>query len=306
MNGLESIVKAWQKPSDSVRLLSPWPHDFSRDIVPKACHSHNDYGRRVPLFDALAAGCTSVEADIWLPEARNSSTELRVGHTDSSLTDDRTLASLYVQPLVTIMDNLATSQMLNSSVFETDPNQTFVLLLDFKSNGSELWPHVNTQLEILRKKNWLRHWDGLAEKIVPGPLTIVATGNAPFDLLVANTTYRDIFYDAPLDDLDSGKFNTSNSFFASAALNQAVGKPSLGNFDSKSLAKLTSLIANAKTRGLVSRYWDTPSWPVSARDRVWNTLVSDEVGILNVDDLDSAARWNWDWCVVAGLTLCGW
>lgn len=29
------------------------------------------------------------------------------------------------------------------------------------------------------------------------------------------------------------------------------------------------------------------------------------VGMLNVDDLVSATRWNWDWCVVAGLVLCG-
>jgi hypothetical protein len=29
------------------------------------------------------------------------------------------------------------------------------------------------------------------------------------------------------------------------------------------------------------------------------------VGMLNVDDLVSATRWNWGWCVVAGIALCG-
>lgn len=35
--------------------------------------------------------------------------------------------------------------------------------------------------------------------MVEGPITIVATGNAPFDLLLQNSTYRDVFFDAPLD-----------------------------------------------------------------------------------------------------------
>lgn len=259
----------------------------------------------MPLFDALAAGCTSVEADIWLPEQQDSTLGLRVGHKASSLSGDRTLASLYVQPLVSIMENIAGSQDSNSSIFETDPSQTLVLVLDFKSDGPALWPHVNAQLEALRGKSWLRHWNGMSRTIVPGPLTIVATGTAPWDLIVANTTYRDIFYDAPLVELNSDRFNISNSFFASASLGQAVGKPLFGKFNSESLTKMTSQIANAKAKGLVSRYWDTPAWPINVRDRVWNTLVSNEVGTLNVDDLESATRWNWDWCVVAGINLCG-
>lgn len=305
-NGLESIVEEWQAPSDSMRLLSPWSVDFSQDIVPKPCHSHNDYWRRVPLFDALAAGCTSVEADIWLPDQQSTSTELRVGHTNSSLTTERTLSSLYIEPLAAIMSNMATSMNPKSGIFETDSSQTLTLLLDFKSEGAELWPYVEAQLEPLRNHGWLRYWDGLSKKIVPGPITIVGTGNAPFDLIIANNTYRDVFYDAPLDDLDSNRFNSSNSYFASAALGQAVGQPILGHFNAQSMTKLTSQIANAEARGLLSRYWDTPAWPVSARDRVWNALVENGVGMLNVDALDSAARWNWDWCVVAGLSLCGW
>lgn len=189
-------------------------------------------------------------------------------------------------------------------IFETDPSQTVTLLLDFKSDGAELWPLVNAHLEPLRTAGFLRYWDGTTNQIIPGPLTVVATGNAPFDLIAANTTRRDIFYDAPLHDLSANKFDTSNSFFASAALGRAIGKPVFGHFAAPSMAKLTAQVADAESKGLVSRYWDTPAWPVSARDRVWNTLVSNGVGILNVDDLQSAARWNWEWCVVAGITLC--
>lgn len=73
----------------------------SKIATPIPCHSHNDYERKHPLFDALSAGCTSVEADIWsLPK----STELYVGHRKNSLSDDRTLKKLYLSPLEDLLD----------------------------------------------------------------------------------------------------------------------------------------------------------------------------------------------------------
>ena len=47
--GLDNIVDTW---TGSGRVPA-WEKDFSRDITPKAVHSHNDYGRRVPLFEVL-------------------------------------------------------------------------------------------------------------------------------------------------------------------------------------------------------------------------------------------------------------
>ena len=300
---LQGIVQSWHTANDSVNLLSPWPKDLTHDIIAKPCHSHNDYSRKVPLYDALAAGCTGVEADVWLPD--NDGTSLRVGHRHSSLTADRTLASLYVQPLSEILQNLNPDNTSLSGIFETDPNQTLVLLIDFKSNGTQLWPLVNAQLEPLRRGGRLRHWSGISGKITPGPLTVVATGNVPYDLVVANHTYRDIFFEAPLNDLSSGLYNGTNSYYASAKLGKAVGSPVFGHFKASSMRAMTMQIGEAKNKELVSRYWGTPAWPVSVRDRVWNVLVKSRVGMLNVDDLESATRWNWDWCVVAGLTLCG-
>ena len=301
---LQSVMQSWQTANDSVNLLSPWPGEFTEDIIAKPCHSHNDYSRKIPLYGALAAGCTGVEADVWLPD-NNDGTGLRVGHRHSSLTADRTLASLYVQPLSEILQNLNRNCTSLSGIFQTDPNQTLVLLIDFKSNGTQLWPLVNAQLQPLRQGGWLRHWNGTSGKITPGPLTIVATGNAPYDLVVANHTYRDIFFDAPLDDVSSDLYNSTTSYYASARLSKAVGSPVFGRFKAGGMRAMATQVEEAKNKELVSRYWDTPAWPVSVRDRVWNVLVKSRVGMLNVDDLESASRWNWDWCVVAGLTLCG-
>jgi hypothetical protein len=53
----------------------------------------------VPLLTALRYGVASVEADVWLVNGT-----LHVGHERAALTDARTFAALYVDPLRTILD----------------------------------------------------------------------------------------------------------------------------------------------------------------------------------------------------------
>lgn len=43
-----------------------YPTDFTREIVPKPIHSHNDYWRDVPFYTGLSYGAISTEADVWL------------------------------------------------------------------------------------------------------------------------------------------------------------------------------------------------------------------------------------------------
>lgn len=52
--------------------------------------------------------------------------------------------------------------------------------------------------------------------------------------------------------------------------------------------------AAAAKRGLKARYWNTPAWPVGLRDHIWDVLVKEGVGMLNVDDLEGASRRNWE------------
>jgi len=63
-NGLQDIVRNWKEPDGNGAYQFPWPDNFSRGVVPKACHSHSDYWRTVPLYEALAAGCVGIEADV--------------------------------------------------------------------------------------------------------------------------------------------------------------------------------------------------------------------------------------------------
>lgn len=301
-NGLQDIVKSWKEPDGSDAYRFPWPEDFSRDIVPEACHSHNDYWRKVPLYEALAAGCVSIEADIWLE-----GNDLLVGHVKKVLKSSRTLRTLYIDPIVNILSNRNVSNtsepIKEVGIFETDPNAAVILMLDFKTDGHDLWPVVLSQLEPLRQKGWLTYFNGI--DIVPGPITVVGTGNTPFDLVVANSTYRYLFFDAPLLDISNSSYTVQNSYYASTALKPAIGRIWLRGLSRGQVNAMKIQIKAAGAKGLKSRYWDTPAWPISLRDKAWNTLVENGVGMLNIDDLISATRWNWDRCVVAGLTLCG-
>ncbi len=196
------IVQSWRQIRWAKEDLSSWPTDFTRDINPIPCHSHNDYWRPVPLYSAISAGCISVEADVWL--VNESDMDLFVGHSTSSLTHNRTFKNLYIDPLVNLLDrqNPITDFHPNRSVpphgiFDTDPSRSITLLVDFKTPGLALWPHVLAQLDPLRSRNYLTYFNGAS--VVTGPVTVVCTGNCPFELLVSNVTYRDVFFDAPLE-----------------------------------------------------------------------------------------------------------
>ena len=57
-------------------------------------HSHNDYLRQQPLWDALSLGFISIEVDIHLVGGA-----LLVGHGAEDLDASKTLRSLYLDPL---------------------------------------------------------------------------------------------------------------------------------------------------------------------------------------------------------------
>ncbi|KAK4238502.1 hypothetical protein C8A03DRAFT_43776 [Achaetomium macrosporum] len=284
----------WGKPGTGTEQLAWYPTNFLRDVMPVPCHSHNDYWRKVPLFSALYAGCTGVEADVWLRDG-----DLLVGHDTASLQVNRTFQTLYVNPLVEIlMRQNPTTKYYNGTgngVFDTDPTQTLVLLVDLKTDGPETWPWVVKQLAPLRQRGWLSYWEN--GHFHQGPITVVGTGNTPFDQILggSNTTYRDAFFDAPLDQLENSPYNATNSYYASVSFWDAIGQVYLGGGkpSEEQLEKIRGHLREAHRRGLKARYWGLPSWPVHVRNRLWEVLVQEGIDMLNADDLVAATKRDW-------------
>ncbi|KAI1816697.1 hypothetical protein GGS20DRAFT_172831 [Poronia punctata] len=302
----DKIFAGWGKPGTGTGSLAWYPTDFLRDVTPVPCHSHNDYWRKVPVFSALHVGCVGIEADVWLFDKDPA---LYVGHDRAALTPYRTFQSLYVNPLVDILKQSNPDTPLydgnRRGVFDRDPEQTVVLLIDLKTDGNKTLQEVEAQLEPLRAGNWLTYIEnGTVHK---GQVTVVGTGNTPFDILVQNSTYRDIFFDAPLDelyeDLDAAVddheadtetfvYNSTNSFYASVDFHRSIGTV-WWHLTEDQLRLIRGQIKGAHRRGLKVRYWNTPTWPVSLRNRIWHTLIAEGADILNADDVKAAARKRW-------------
>ncbi|KAF9774813.1 hypothetical protein IL306_007143, partial [Fusarium sp. DS 682] len=184
--------------------------------------------------------------------------------------------------------------------FDMAPDQTLTLLVDLKTAGPETFDVLDAQLQPLRDLGYLTYWNGTARVI--RPLTIVGTGNTPFESVMAmSSTHRDIFWDAKLENLvakeddfstnpPTYKFNQSNSYFASTRFQNAILYRS--NFErvlkapaSRELDMSLTQIEQAKARGLLARYWDTPSKPPNVREIAWRVLIDNGIGILNMDDM---------------------
>ncbi|KAJ5961124.1 uncharacterized protein N7479_008274 [Penicillium vulpinum] len=290
-------------PSQRPSRFSDWT---THGVNPIPCHSHNDYWRRVPLHSALRAGCISVEVDVWPWE-----NEILVGHSRYTVLRG-TLQSLYLDPLLKMLDTHnapprnwpKTMSQEMVGLFSNDPRQTLTLLIDFKTEGDRTWPILLEQLDSLREKGYLTHFNG--SDVIYGPITVVASGDAPFNLMLENATYRDVFYDAPLSDLafptevtaDDKKprystYNPSNSYYASADFRKAIGSLSLGRLSDAQLAVLRSQVHAAHKAGLKVRYWGTPTWPVGLRNYIWSVLVREGVDVINTDDLRGATKQDW-------------
>ncbi|MBE7182551.1 MAG: hypothetical protein INR71_15325 [Terriglobus roseus] len=307
---------SYGRPGEIGEGISHYPTDFTRDVTPIPCHSHNDYWRKRPLYDALHYGCTGVEADVW---TFPSDPALYVGHSASALTKNRTFTAMYVDPIADILDAMNNRTAFPSSrttprgVFDEDPDQALVLLVDFKNGDKDIFEMVFAQTQRLRDADYLTHWDG--HKVVERPVTIVGTGNTPFDMIVSNTTYRSIFFDAPLSqlalssaDADAGatqhgqgtigvsadsKFDASNSYYASINFRAAFGSRFWHRFSDKQLRTLRAQVAGAKRAGLKARYWGAPGWPIAERNAIWKLLWEEDVGVLNADDLLSVSKMDW-------------
>lgn len=269
--------------------LYNYPTHLTQGIIPKPVHSHNDYWRPLPFWSALSVGAVSIEADVWLKNGT-----LHVGHEQAALTNARTFDSLYIQPILSVLNqqnpnsSFVTSTTKNG-VFDTAAGQTLYLFVDLKTDGATTWPYVIKALAPLRAAGYLTTFNGTA--VVSGPVTVIGTGNTPLNQ-VQGVSPRDYFWDAQIPTLNTTFTNITKEVSPIASTDFAVqfGTVLNGTFNSTQMALLQSQVKTAHAKGILVRYWDQPGWPVSTRNTVWRTLWDAGVDLLNVDDLEAVAN----------------
>lgn len=224
-------------------------------------HAHNDYLHERPLLDALEHGFTSVEADVFLVDG-----VLLVAHERSQLNPQRTLRSLYLDPL----KKLAAAHA--GRIWPDGP--TLTLLVDIKADGEAAYRALDTLLA---------DYDDLVSSVRDGrwqmrAVTIVVSGDRAWKTIAAEPA-RHVGLDGRLSDLDSDlpadllplvSDNWNNHF-------RWRGK---GPLPEAERAKLRDIVERAHARGRRVRFWATPDTPP-----MWGELAAAEVDLINTDHL---------------------
>lgn len=264
MKNLHPIVLVF---SASVLLSSCKSHTAGSDVIPLSqAHAHNDYIHDRPLYDALAHGFDSVEADIFLVDD-----DLYVAHDRQGITHDRTLRSLYLDPLrERIRQN-------NGRVYPNGPQ--FTMLIDIKSEAVSTYKRLDG---ILAEYRDVFTSFGLKGRRDRAALAIVS-GNRPYDLMKSQEV-RYAGYDGRLTDLESSDPAAlipmiSDNWTRHFTWNGA------GEMPAEERRKLRQIVQTAHRKGRRVRFWATPDNPSPAREAVWRELISSGVDVINTDDL---------------------
>ena len=83
---------------------------------PIAFHSHNDYNRIAPFWEAYSQHCTYIEADVFLQDG-----EILVAHNRQDVKADRSLRTMYFEPIAKV----------------------------FRENGGKMWKGSDDQLQLV-------------------------------------------------------------------------------------------------------------------------------------------------------------
>ncbi|OQE81600.1 hypothetical protein PENNAL_c0040G10705 [Penicillium nalgiovense] len=197
-----------------LRLL---PTNIKRILLPHASipHTHIHSQSGACTFSTLdtqshALGsflneCYGLRTAVWMHNG-----ELQIGDTVAETKPEDILQRLGLNPLLAGVEteNDATARAsLNPEMpgsFHADLSRSFILVLDAKTPFHGLYPHLVEQLDTLRQRGYLSHWDG--QDVVQRPVTVMVTGEAFPESDCVNHSYSDIFWSA----LPEGRFMTSD------------------------------------------------------------------------------------------------
>ena len=224
-------------------------------------HAHNDYLHERPLLDALDHGFCSVEADIFLVDG-----ELLVAHTKRELSPERTLRTLYLDPL---------RQQINDNggrVYKDGPELT--LLIDIKNSGEEAWVELNKLLASYAEV-FSRVEDG---RFHPGPANAIVSGDRAWDLIAA-TSPRYAGVDGRVSDIGSDRPVHLMPLISNNRRLHFKWRGD-GKFPKKQRRKLHRLVSQTHEEGRRIRFWASPDVPA-----VWKELNAAQADLINTDDL---------------------
>ena len=225
-------------------------------------HAHNDYEHPHPLYDAMACGICSFEADINLV-----GDELLVAHSRLAVKPGVTLQSLYLDPMRKIINQNA------GRLYRNGP--PVWLLIDFKSRPGPTYPVLRKILE--QYADVLTFWqDG---KMHQGAITAILTGDHPSEELVGGEKIRYAAIDGKLDAIQRNPPSDLVPWMSSQ-WSLTFKWRGRGAMPDAERTKLREIVDKSHQQGRLVRFWGAPD-----NATAWAELQAAHTDLINTDDL---------------------
>ena len=231
-------------------------------------HAHNDYAHPRPLFDALAARFGSIEADVFLVDGK-----LLVAHERKTLTPEKTLEALYLEPL---RARIAANR---GSVYGDGVGVT--LLIDVKTEAAATYAVLHRVLAGYAEMV-TRYENG---EVKSGAISVIISGNRA-RAAMEQAALRYAAMDGRLGDLAAPLSAPSLIPLVSdtwAKLSSWRGDGPLPEADRE---KIKTRVQQAHAQGRRLRLWAAPDTPAA-----WEILDACGVDLINTDRLKELAAY---------------
>ena len=237
-------------------------YSLSAQYTTLNAHSHNDYENDTPFWLAFNNHFGSIETDIWAIDG-----ELLVAHYRSETKPERSLDSLYIQPIVrTFRQNKGKAWADNSS--------TFQLLIDLKTDVTPTLPMLIEKLN--------QYPDVFNPGKNKSAVHIVISGNRP-DPSEFNMYPRFIYFDGLLN-LNYDKKQLKRIPLYSENLKKFTSWNGTGDIPEKEKIRLQSVIDSVHSVNKKIRFWNAPD-DVNA----WSTFINMGIDYINTDHINMLA-----------------
>jgi hypothetical protein len=226
------------------------------------CHAHNDYEHPHPFLDAAACGFCSFEADIHLVDGK-----LLVAHNRAAVKPDRTLESLYLDPIKKQIE------ANGGRLYRNGPPAW--LLIDVKADANGTYAVLRDVLK--QYAPILTVWrDGKKEQ---GAITVVISGSRARKM-ITDETIRYATIDGQMPDLQANPPADLVPWLSEQWTTHFKwrGQDAMPDSERQSLKQL---VDTAHHQGRLVRFWGGPDTPA-----FWKEIRDDGVDLINTDHLE--------------------
>ncbi|MDR0902505.1 MAG: phosphatase PAP2 family protein [Opitutaceae bacterium] len=228
-------------------------------------HSHNDYRRKLPFYQAYSQQADSIEADVYSTPVPG---ELRVAHEKTELAAAPTLDEAYIRPLVEVF------RQNNGRPWKGSEKQ-LVLLVDLKTPDSDTLGRLASKLK--------EYPDVFSRGVNPRAVRVVVTNTARLTGYFGDYPGLLSFDGEHTEYTPEQLKNIHMISYNFRKLSRWKGKTPLPEEDRLRLGKV---IGDVHALGKPVRFWGAPD-----NETAWKLFFELGVDFINTDKPEACAAW---------------